>query len=204
MKMAWSDARRIQHWAPEQRGVFSTGDLRTALAEPHPAAFTRRVKTLIKNDVLSRFVRGWYVVKDFDVQTLSQRIAPMSYISFGTVLAEHLLIGANPKRQITASKVGRPRSYSALGYRINHVSIEPAYFFGHKLRQGIRKADPEKALLDVLYYHLRGRRYVFDVYSDIHFQKLDSQKFRKYLQRYRNSKFVAFAESFLPELRSPK
>jgi hypothetical protein len=42
-----SDSKLIAGIQAAQRGVFSTADLRTLLAEPHPAAFGRRVSRLL-------------------------------------------------------------------------------------------------------------------------------------------------------------
>lgn len=192
-----ADTRALERVARAQRGVLSKADLQTLLAEPHPAAFVRRIKTLEADQVLRRFCRGWYVTETFDLPTLSQRLAPRSYVSFGTVLARALLIGTRPERQVIAAKVGRARTYTAFGHEVVHVHIAPHLDFGHSAVDGVRFADPEKAFLDVLYFHLRGRRYPFDIWSDIAFDKLDRRRLNAYLRRYRNPKFVAFANGVL-------
>ena len=189
-----SDSRALTELARAQRGVFSKADLQTLLAERHPAAFTRRMRTLEADRTLRRFCRGWYVHEPFDLPTLSQRLAPESYVSFGTVLARELLIGTRPERQLLAAKVGRARSYRGLGYEIVHLHLAKHLDFGHTTVDGVRYADAEKAVLDVLYFHLRGRRYPFDIYSDIDFTRLDRRRFTSYLARYRNPKFVAFCQ----------
>ena len=79
---------------------------------------------------------------------------------------------------------------------LRKVDVPPALH----LIDGVRVADKEKAFLDVLYFHLRGRVYPFDLYSDIRLEAFDSMRLREYLKRYRNPKFVAFAESFLSKL----
>jgi hypothetical protein len=194
---AIADAQILGRLDAEQRGVFSRGDLQTAFGEVHPAAFARRINTLLNHGILRRFCRGWYVAEDFDLATLSQRIAPDSYISFGTVLASHLIIGPNPESRIVAVKTGRPRRYVFEGFTIEHVSVAPDLLFGFLTDGGIRYAEPEKAFIDTLYFHLRGRRYPFDIYSDMVIHKLDGGKVRDYLGRYRNPRFVAFAEGVL-------
>ena len=183
--------------AGQQRGVFSKADLQTTLSERHRGAFLRRVRALIAQGTLRRFCRGYYVAEPFDLLTLSQRIEPSSYISFGTVLAQKLLIGTSPVRQVTAAKVGRTRTYSAFGHQVEHLGIAAHLDFGHQMVDGIRMAEPEKAVLDVLYFHLRGRRYPFDIYSDIQFDKLDTRRLKRYLRRYRNPKFLVFARRVL-------
>ena len=99
------DAQLLRRLANAQAGVFSTADLRTAFAEPHPAAFVRRVRVLVDQGILRRFCRGWYVGERFDLATLGQRLAPNSYLSFTTILAKERIVGTNPDRRIVAVKV---------------------------------------------------------------------------------------------------
>lgn len=197
MKRA-GDTLLVQRLATAQRGVFSKADLQTALAEAHPAAFVRRVKSLEALGIVRRFARGWYVVDPFDLGTLSQRIAPGSYISFDTVLARRGVIGTNPERRVTAVKMTKARSYDGLGFRVDHVRITPNLFFGFDTDEdGVRYANAEKAVLDALYFHLRGRRYVFDIYSDLDRTKLDLERLESYLAHYANPKFIPFAKGVL-------
>ncbi|MCY3003050.1 MAG: hypothetical protein NTV21_14705 [Planctomycetota bacterium] len=192
-----ADTERVRGVAGAQRGVFSKADLQVLLAERHPAAFTRRVAALEEAGVLRRFSRGMYVTGEFDLATLSQRLAPGSYVSFGNALARHLVIGTRPERQLVAAKPGRAHEYSGLGFEIVHVQIAPHLDFGHAVVDGVRWADAEKATLDTLYFHLRGRRFPFDVFSDIDPARLDRARLEAYLERYRNPRFVAFARGVL-------
>ncbi len=177
-----------------QRGVFSKGDLQRIFTERHPAAFSRRVKALIEYGALKRFIRGWYITKEADLSVLSQRIAPESYISMDTVLSSALLVGVSPDLGVTAIKIGRSRVYEGCGLRIVHLGIKPSLFFGFTGDGPVRRALPEKAVLDVLYFYLRGRNYPFDIFADIDFSKLDSTRFAEYLKAYRNPKFVTFVK----------
>jgi hypothetical protein len=118
-------------------------------------------------------------------------------IGFSTVLSRNLIIGPNPGNKIVAVKTGRPRRYVQDDFVIEHVSVTPELLFGFSTEDGIRVADAEKAFIDTLYVHLRGRRYPFDIYSDMAVHKLDGEKVRDYQSRYRNRKFVAFAEGVL-------
>ncbi len=192
------DQRLVERLAPLQRGVFSRSDLQSAFAELHNAALIRRIGSLEREGVLRRFSRGWYVTESFELPTLSQRIAPDSYVSFGTVLARNLIIGTVSARRVRAVKVGKARRYSRLGVEIEHFSAQPSAMFGFEVGgDGVRYADSEKAVLDVLYYHLRGIRYPFDIYSDLAVNKLDRVRWEAYLERYNNARFVSFARRIL-------
>jgi hypothetical protein len=192
-----NDARLVMALSEAQRGVFSTSDLQATLADRHSASFARRVRGLVQAGVLSRFLRGWYVAETFDLPTLSQRLAPESYVSFGNVLAKNLLMGTNPERQVMAAKIGRGRSYQTLGFQIVHLGLARHLHFGYEAQQGVEFADSEKAVLDVLYFHLRGQTFFFDPFSDIDFTELDPARLRRYLARYKNPKFVSFVSNVL-------
>ncbi len=192
-----TDARLVTSISVDQRGVFSTDDLRTVLADRHRPSFARRVDRLLDAGVLRRFARGWYIAEEFDLPTLSQRLAPSSCISFGNVLADHLLIGTRPERQVMAVRAGRGRTYKAKGFEIVHLGLAESLFFAIEVRDGVRYAEPEKAVVDTFYYHLRGQRYVFDPFSDIDVSRLDRRRLERYLGRYRNPKFRSFVRNWL-------
>ena len=138
------------------------------------------------------------MAEDFDLPTLSQRLAPASAVSFATVLARELLIGSVPERQLMATCPGkRSERYEGLGVEIVHLRVAEGLDFGFTIERGVRFALPEKAVLDVLYFHLRGRRYPFDIYSDIDFSRLDRARLDEFLERYRNPKFVSFVRGLL-------
>lgn len=193
----WSDQQILQELAPAQRGVFTTADLQAAMGEPNRAAVWRRIDALIGAGVIRRFRRGIYVAESFEPLVLSQRLDPESVVSFETVLAKELIIGVDPSKRIRATQLGRPRSFAGLGIEIEHFRITPSLAFGWNAIDGVKMASAEKAVLDVLYFHLRGTRYAFDVYSDLNLARLDLAVLREFLQRYRNPKFVSFAKNVL-------
>ena len=188
-----SDARLIQRFGASQRGVFSLADIQTALSDRHRASLYRRLRGLEEAGELRRFSRGVYVTQGFDIGTLSQRVSPGSTISFEFVLAKSLVIGPKPRHGVSALRRGRAKTYEGCGVRLDYHHVGDELRFGEVSGDAIRTTDPEKALLDVLYFHLRGRRSLVDVYSDLNLDRLDAKKLARYLSCYSNSKFVAFA-----------
>ncbi len=180
-----------------QGGVFSTGDLRSALAEAHRAALYRRIASWVEDGTLVRCTRGLYVTEGFDPRVLSQRLAPDSALSFETVLADALVIGPRPDRRISAVRAGKSGRYEARGVVIEHRHQSESSRFGESVKDGLRSVAPEKAILDVLAFHLRGRRALFDLRADVHLDALDRSLLAEYVSRYDNPKFVAFAREVL-------
>jgi len=165
----------------------------------HPETFYRRIKALENEVILKRFIRGFYVADEFDFKTLSQKISPASYISMDTVLADELMIGTIPQNEVRAVKVGKKREYKTELVRIIHFGISSHINFGFYRRDGINIAFKEKALLDVLYFYMKGAKYYFDIYSDINTDQLDVKKLENYLHQYRNPKFIRFVQEFIHE-----
>ena len=185
-------AERIHEFSKGMNGVFSLADLQNLVGNESSGAFYRRLKRLEEAGILTRFARGFYVCKNFDPLVLSQRIAPESYVSFGTVLARELLIGSIPAHRVLAVKPGPARKYEGQGLLLEHLHITNSMFFGYNVTEGVKLALPEKAVLDVLYFYKRGRKFSFDIYSDIDYSGLDKKKFDCFLGRYADSRFVEF------------
>jgi len=201
MNAALQDYKLLQKWSVQMGGVYSTSDLNNLFDEGRPVALNRHIRRLEDNGVLKRFVRGYYVTEAFDPKILSARLNPHSYISLGTVLAEALVIGSVPARTLYAVKTGRNKLYKSNELSLQFVGISPRLFFGFANKAGVNIALPEKAFLDTLYFYQKGRKYSFNIFTDIDMSRLDRKKIMNYLKQYRNPKFVAFVKGYLNDER---
>ena len=183
--------------APQHRGVFSIQDLKNILSCADSVTLYRAIRSLEEHKILKNFVRGFYVTSQFDLHALSQRLCEKSYISFGNILAKELLIGSVPQYSVYAVKIGKNRRYKNPAGEVIHLGVAPQYFFGFTVNDGVAFADKEKAFLDTLYFYQKGFKFSFNVYQDIHVNLLDRQKTEKYLENYRNPKFVQFVKGVL-------
>jgi hypothetical protein len=197
MNGAWQDAELLAKLRLTCRGVFTTHDLQTILTKKTPLALQRRIRQLESVGFLTRVRRGLYVAQEYDLAALSQRLNPRSYLSFGTALAAAQLIGVASNREVWAAVLGSSHIHNIGDRRVVHVRIGEAMFGGYVNVGGVRQATPEKAFLDTLYAHQHGRRFLFDVFSDIQIDRLDRSRLRKLLRLYRNPKFHAFVRGVL-------
>ena len=197
MKKRDSDILLIQKFAPRQKGVFTTSDLRSLFKTANRVDLYRRLRRLQEAGVLQKFCRGIYTAGEVELARISQRIAPESYASLATVLAKNLLIGTIPKRTFYAIKKGRTKKYKGENSVIIQWGIAKHLFFGFESVEGIWVADKEKALLDTLYFHQKGQKFYFNIYEDIDFKDLNRNKIKRYLQRYKNAKFKSFVKGLL-------
>lgn len=198
MKKIANDIKLLKASKESLRGVFDDSDLSNLFSDLHKNQLYRRIRALTENGYLMRFCRGLYVTEGFDLEVVSQKLSETSYVSFGTILAEHLAIGSIPKFQIEAVKSGKTRTYSFDKYKIKQYGTKASLDFGVTQVNGVRKADLERAILDCLYFHLHGTKFYFDIYSDINWNKVDKKKLITYLKdNYKNKKFISFVKGIV-------
>ena len=197
MNTALADHRLMERYAEAMQGVFTVSDLRNLFASASEVELFRRIRRLQAHGVLRRFCKAVYVADKFDLEAVSCRINPESYISFGSVLSRHLLIGLVPTHTVTAVKVGRSRQYGNGMGTVIQLGIVPHLMFGIEFEGGVRRANKEKAYLDTLYFYQKGHRFSFDVLGDINIDGLDRERIEEYLKHYRNPRFVRFVENCL-------
>ncbi len=108
-----------------------------------------------------------------------------------------MLIGSVPEKTLYSIKTGKSRTYSNKNLNIVFLGIKQELFFGFNYVNGVAFASPEKAFLDTLYYYQKGQRFSFDIFSDINTSKLNQNLIDKYLEKYKNPKFVSFVKGYL-------
>ncbi len=197
------DINKINEFKDKLGGVFTLTDLRNLFPLNDNTTFYRRIKALEKADILKRAVKKIYITKDYNIRMLSHKINPDSYISLEAVLSDALIIGTLPANHIKALKIGKKREYITDLGTIIHLGISKHIYFGFDKYKGINIATKEKAFLDTLYFHLRGYRFYFDIFSDMDLDRLDISLIDKYLKEYKNPKFVNFVRNFFNEYTIP-
>ena len=196
MKTALVDARELAGISPRVGGVFAHQELSSLFDTVSPVALNRRVTAFIQAGLLRRYCRGIYITQEFDPLVLAQKVRPGSIVSLGSALAVHRMIGTESpfliscvSREVGKEFQGPPR--------IGYWNMSENLLFGYDIvANGVRMADREKSLLDTLYFHIKGKRFHFDIFQDIHRDGLDRPKYEAYLERFLNPKFRSFARRY--------
>ena len=178
---------KIARFAPSSGGVFSYPELFHLTSATTPLQGNRVIKRLLKEGVIYKICRGFYVTKNPDLWMLASRIKKKVYISTDSVLAKNGLIGTVPERTVTAVYTGQKRKILKTPFgTIRFLSIQRQLMFGTtRTQQGILVANSEKAYLDLLYYYTKGVRFVIDPLQEVNLQKLDRKKIKFYQSRVR-------------------
>jgi predicted transcriptional regulator of viral defense system len=173
-----------------QGGCLTVADLVTALAEERQSSLQSLLRPLLQAGKLQRVKRGLYIWDGADARSVVARICPDATLSFGTVLAAHLLIGIVPQRHFQFTGSCRDQSILCPDWKASLHRLAPHLQFGWTAdAQGLRTADPEKAVLDCLFYHQKGFPFSFDLETDIDRAGLSRDRFVEYVRHYPNPRF---------------
>jgi predicted transcriptional regulator of viral defense system len=183
--------KNIKNWANDLDGVFVIQDLRVAFHNTSSANMYRNLQALEESGDLIRIKRGCYATPDAKLSTISARMYPRSYISMGTVLAAHKVIGSTPERKLQAVKIGSPTSFTCRLGTIEYLSIAPKLFFGFERKENINWATVEKAYLDACYFYYKRKTFSFDLEVDVDKSSLNQKTINQYLKKY-DRRFLSF------------
>ena len=174
-------------------GVFSLMELSSVFGENNRVSLHNIVNKFIKSGNLKRYCREIYTIANFDYAVLSAKVRQNSYVSLASALAMHRLIGTESPFQVFCIVQSKAAYYRGLP-NISYYSLAKKLYFGFAPnKKGVLIAEPEKAVLDTLYFYLHGKKFYFNIFSDINYNLLNKKRFFTYLELYNNSKFRTFA-----------
>lgn len=185
--------------------IFSLQDIRKNI----PDFSYRQIDRWEKKEYIQKVKQGFYVFADQEITTsflflAAHRIYSPSYISLEKALNFYGLI-PEETFQITSVSTKKTTEFeTSIGnFRYRHIS--PRLFWGYRFtsfeQQKILMADPEKALLDFLFFHPELKTpddfVEMRINSDSFRNHIDMQKFNTYLKAFENKSFTKRASLFL-------
>ena len=195
MKNAVENTQKLADFAPKVGGVFSLLELGALFDISNQQSLWIAARRFEAAGLLKRYCRGIYVARDFDPQVLSAKVRTDSYISFGSALAYHRLIGTESPFLVSCVVPSRASEFAG-EVNLSYARISKELYFGMvPLENGAKMADVEKAVLDTLYFYQHKKVFYFNVFQDIDFAALSKERVDMYLERYVNPRFRAFARN---------
>lgn len=192
--------QKIQSLAPEMGGVFSFSDLYNIIGLFSSDRTAKVIFRLVRENLLIKVRRGIYATHGPDLWVVASRLKANACISMDSVLAKNGFIGTLPAKSVSLIYPGNTQTMVTPVGRFRFFKIKRELLFAaQKLTNGMIASDSEKAFLDMLYYHLKGAKFVVDPRTDVDLWKLDIKKIKRYLKSYRNPKFIKFVKGVLRE-----
>lgn len=169
--------------------IFHVNDFEILLNQKKEVIRVELVR-MVKKGLLSKLTNGFYA-NPFSYPSLDQiamYLKKPSYISLEKALNIHGII-PQTVYTYTLVTVNSPHTYSVNRNIFEYHHIQLSYFFGfQKSNQNIYLADPEKALLDFLYFRyfrekIANRTMVLSMFDDMDFDIIIKSRFLYYAKR---------------------
>jgi predicted transcriptional regulator of viral defense system len=198
MKKALDLPILLKEMAPEMGYVFSKGDLAHLFGNRDNTTLDARMRKMIGAGYLKRAMRGYFFTEGAALEDLALKIYPEGYLSIGSALSYHQMIGTSP-RWLCHMMTTRPKG-KVIKTDIGTIAMschQAEQHFGIINVNGRRYANKEKALIDTCYFYLRGKKFPFNINSDIDISSLEPERLEEYLSCYKNSKFISFVRGLV-------
>lgn len=150
------------------------------------------LETQTKQGLFIRLKKGLYALKT-DLpgdEEIANILYKPSYISFEYALARYGIIPESPYH-ITSATTNPTRVFQVSNQAYSYFTIKQEAYTGYFLDTGSHKriliAEPEKALVDFLYYVAIGKRSVNDRFNTA---KLDRSKLKEYAGLFGREKIL--------------
>lgn len=143
------------------KNIFTTQDLRKTLGIRNANTLYKTVERLIKKNILVRIKKGIYlastkVANEFEIANALQK---PSYISLESALNFYGILIQTPY-QIISVTPGRPNEIIFDGKEFFFYHISSKYFWGYRKMDNFLVAEPEKAIIDEVYFKSKGKQIV--------------------------------------------
>jgi predicted transcriptional regulator of viral defense system len=182
----------------KEKGVvlFSLRDFSRLFGIKNQNTLYKKIQRLEKKGIIEKLIKGRYhfLLSKVDDFTLANFLYQPSYISFETALSFYGIITGFPYK-INSATTKKPKFYLIAGKEFRYSKIKKSLFWGYEKKGSFLIAEKEKALLDYLYFYLKGLR-SFDR-LEFELQEIDRKKLAKYAQYFADERLSAIVKQKL-------
>lgn len=173
----------------EQIPLFSLADFERMFGTNNRQTLYKKVQRLGKKKIVQRLIKGKYrfllsAVSDY---TIANYLYQPSYVSLETALSFYGIITGFPYK-IRSITVRKAKSFNVDGKKFQFSQISPNLFWGWEKKEDFLIAEPEKALLDYLYFGLKGLGSVD--WEELELAEINKKKLFSYAKRFSNQKIL--------------
>ena len=171
--------------------IFAFSEIKNLFAIENDNTVYKKVESLIKDGILKRIIKGvyyftFYPPSDFE---LANSIYQPSYISLSSALNFYGILVQVPYTITSVTpKLTREIYVNEKTFKYSHITKN--YYWGYEKIEGFLIAEPEKALLDALFFMSLGRASLN--YDEFLLDDINFKKFREMTQKIKNPNFHRF------------
>jgi len=136
---------------------YTVAEIQAILGQSRPATKVA-INRFMKTGVLGRLGRDVYVpgLGDYNLEEIAVALYMPCYISFESALSKYGILSQIP-HTLTCATSRRSKKIRLGGREVEYRKLKKELFFGYRFVDKIALAEPEKALLDQLYFVSLGK-----------------------------------------------
>jgi predicted transcriptional regulator of viral defense system len=164
------------------KSFFTIADLEKITGLPRRSLYVT-LKRWVDDGLMERVGQGIYLpaMTEVSLETVAAQLYIPNYLSFESALARYGILNLVPYT-LTFATPRKTRKFTLRKHGVEFRQIAPKLFFGYEMKNGINIATPEKAFLDQLYFHSRGKASMD--FDELNLKGLSRQIARKFGERY--------------------
>lgn len=172
-----------------RKKLFSLADLAQLTGESK-ASLSVQLTRLVQGNVIRRAAREWYE-NPFNLpsrEEVAMVLRPPAYLSLEYALSKHGVL-SQAVHTLTLITIRSPYTYRTADATYEYHQIRRSLFWGYTRENGVALADPEKALLDLVYIrHVMtdelGDRALASLVDDMDVAAIQEDRLRRYAGRF--------------------
>lgn len=172
---------------------YSIADLEKITNLPRNSLYVA-LKRWVTAGIIERVAQGIYVPmgSNFSLENVAAQLYIPNYLSFESALAKYGVLNLIPYT-LTFATTRKSRKYTLRKQAIEFRQIASELFFGYETKNGIWIASPEKALLDEVYFMVRGK-------ATLDFDELDIKKLSTKILKSYSKRFPTYVQSYIDKM----
>lgn len=184
----------IQILKEKQITLFSLGDFDRLFNINNKHTLYKKIQRLEKKKLIQKLVKGKYLffLNQVDDFSIANYVYQPSYVSLESALSFYSIItGFTYKISSISTKKSRTFDINNKEFQYSHINQN--LYWGYEKKEDFLIADPEKALLDYIYFSLKGLRNLD--WEEIDLTEINKQKLITYAKRFNHNRLLSVVKS---------
>jgi len=172
--------------------IFSLNDLKV-LTDENISSISVQLSRLSRSGLIKNPIKGWYTnpFNSPNSEELSMVIRVPSYLSLEYALSRHGILSQDV-HTFTLITTKLPHTFQNDDDIFEYHQVKRPLFWGFKREGSIQIAEPEKALLDLIYIRYSRKRnanetFILSLMDDMYMDDIDKELLSNYSNRFDNT-----------------
>lgn len=184
----------IRFLKEKQITLFSLADFERLFNISNQNTLYKKIQRLEKEKLIQKLVKGKYLffLNQADDFSIANYIYQPSYVSLESALSFYSIITGFTYK-ISSISTKKSRTFDINKKEFQYSQIKQNLYWGYEKKADFLIAEPEKALLDYIYFSLKGLRNLD--WEEIDLTEINKQKLITYAKRFNHYRLLSIVKN---------